>query len=167
MRLQPEQIRRAEALWSEHGPALGRALMSYERDPHLREDLAQNVFLAVLASVDRIEAARNPRAYLFRIAHNVAVNHVAKETSRNWVELDDDVVDTRNDPLRDAGAADARECLLAAVRTLALPYRQVIVLVLEGFDTSDIADVLGIRAGTVRVRLTRARAMLKETLGDD
>lgn len=167
MRAEPEQIRKAEALWSEHGAAVGRTLMSYERDADLRKDLVQDVFLAVLASVDRIAAAANPKAYLFRIAHNVAVDHVARETRRVWVELDREIPDSRGDPAQRAGAADERERLLAAVRRLALPYRQVVVLVLEGFEPAEIADVLGIRGGTVRVRLNRARAKLRELIGHD
>lgn len=166
MRPQPEQVRKAEALWSELGPAVGRTLLSYERDPDLRQDLAQDVFLALLASVERIERASNQRAYVLRIAHNVAVNHVARETRRGWVELDDDIADVRDDPARRASAAHERDRLLEAIRGLALPYRQVLVLVLEDLEPIEIADVLGIRSGTVRVRLNRARHMLREVLRD-
>ena len=141
--------------------------MSYERDAGLRQDLAQDVFLAVLASIDRIDAADNPRAYLHRIAHNVAVSHIAKETRREWVELEHDVCDPGADPAGHAGAADERNRLLRAVHRLRLPYRQVIVLVLEGLEHNEIAEVLGIRSGAVRVRLARAKAKLKELLSDD
>ncbi|HEX6993191.1 MAG TPA: sigma factor [Gammaproteobacteria bacterium] len=90
---QTDRVRRAEALWSQFGAAISRTLLSYERDAALREDLAQEVFLAALASIDRIEAAANPKAYLFRIAHNVATDHVARESRRGWVELDDGIAD--------------------------------------------------------------------------
>lgn len=164
---QSVQVRKAEVLWSQFGPAVLRMLLSYERDAHLRQDLAQEVFLAVLDSTDRIQAADNPRAYLFRIVHNVATDHVARESRHRWVELDDRIVDPQRDPLRDAHANSEAQRLLHAVQCLRLPYRQVLVLMLEDLDPSEIADILGIPAGTVRVRLLRAREKLKEMLGHE
>lgn len=162
-----DRIRRAEALWSRFRAAISRTLLSYERDADLRQDLAQEVFLAVLASIDRIEAAASPKAYLFRIAHNVATDHVARESRRGWVELDDGLEDPHVDPQRDAQAAGDRERLLEAVRKLGLPYRQVVVLVLEGIEHAEIADILGIAPGTVRIRLLRAKEKLKELLSHE
>lgn len=160
-------MNKAEALWAQFGPTVARVLLSYERDAHLRQDLSQEVFLAVLDSVDRIQAAANPRAYLLRIVHNVAIDHVARESRRSWVELDEGIEDPLPDPQREAHAAGEAERLLQAVQRLRLPYRQVLVLMLEGLDHGEIAGVLGIPAGTVRVRLLRAREQLKELLGHE
>jgi RNA polymerase sigma-70 factor (ECF subfamily) len=160
-------VRKAEALWSQFGPAVSRMLLSYERDAHLRQDLAQEVFLAVLDSADRIQAADNPRAYLFRIVHNVATDHVASESRRRWVQLDECLVDPRHDPAQEAHATGEADRLLLAVQSLRLPYRQVLVLFLEDLDHAEIAEILGIPAGTVRVRLLRARDQLKELLGHE
>ncbi len=164
MQLPTDRIERAQALWSQFGPAIARTLLSYERDADLRQDLMQEVFLAVLGSIDRIETANNPKAYLLRVAHNVAIDHVARESRHTWVELDDEVEDPNVNPESDAQAAGERKRLLKCVRRLRLPYRQVIVLALEGFDHEEIAEVLGIDRGTVRVRYSRAKARLKELL---
>jgi RNA polymerase sigma factor (sigma-70 family) len=51
--------------------------------------------------------------------------------------------------------------LLASVRRLPIPYRQVITLALEGMDYAEIAEVLGIEIGNVSARLTRARGLLR------
>lgn len=161
---QSDRVKRAETLWSQHGPAISRTLLSYERDPDLRQDLAQEVFLAVLGSIDRIESASNPRAYLFRVAHNVAVDHIARESKRAWVELDDTLAAASDDPQDDAHASAEHRKLLGAVRRLRLSHRQVVVLVLEGFEQAEIADILGITPGNVRVRLSRAKEQLKELL---
>ncbi len=154
-------------MWSQFGPAIARALLSYERDPHRRQDLTQEIFLAMLDSVERIEAAANPRAYLFRIAHNVAVDHIARETRHRWVELDAGIEDPLVDPQHHAHNANQHARLLTAVRRLGLPYRQVLVLMLEGFEHADIAGILGITPGTVRSRLLRAKERLKELLGNE
>lgn len=54
--------------------------------------------------------------------------------------------------------------LLLAIRKLALPFRQVLVLMLEDFSDQEIADILGISHGNVRVRLNRAKQQLKEII---
>jgi RNA polymerase sigma-70 factor (ECF subfamily) len=157
-------MQRAQALWAEHASAVARALLCYERDADLRQDLAQDVFLAMLASLERIDSADRPKAYLLRIAHNVATDHVGKEARHRWVALDDRIEDPRHDPAEAAQAAGERGRLLDALRQLGLPYRQVMALALEGLDHAEIADSLGISQGTVRVRYFRAKERLKELL---
>jgi RNA polymerase sigma-70 factor (ECF subfamily) len=164
MRLSNEQARRAEQLWADYGPALSRTLRSYEADPHLCEDLAQNVFLALLTSLDRIAAAENPKAYIFRIAHNVATDHVCKAVKQPRLEPLPEISDPRRQPARLVERHDERQQLLAAVRRLPLSYRQVIVLLLEGMEQDDIAATLNLSPGNVRVRITRAKTLLKELL---
>lgn len=65
-----------------------------------------------------------------------------------------------------AETADGSEAnVFGALHELALPDRQVITLcVLEELTTEDDARVLGVRPGTVRTRLTRAKARLRERL---
>jgi RNA polymerase sigma-70 factor (ECF subfamily) len=164
MRLSNEQAQRAERLWAEYGPALSRTLRSYEIDPHLCEDLAQNVFLALLMSLDRIAAADNPRAYIFRIAHNVATDHVCKALKQPRHEPLPEIADPRRQPARLVERHNERQHLLMTVRKLPLPYRQVIVLLLEGMEQDEIAATLNLSAGNVRVRINRAKTMLKELL---
>ncbi len=164
MRNQADRLKSAQALWDQFSPVVSRTLLSYERDASLRQDVTQEVFLAVLDSVERIEAANNPKAYLLRVAHNVASDHIARELRHAWAELDETLVDPGMDPAGDAYAASDRERLIEAVRRLRLPYRQVIALALEGCEHEEISEVLGITPGTVRVRYLRAKAMLKELL---
>lgn len=164
MALSSEQAESAERIWTEHGPALSRTLRSYEADPHLCEDLAQNVFLALLTSLDRIAAAANPKAYVFRIAHNVATDHVCKAVKQPRHEPLPDITDSRRQPARIVERNDERRHLLTAVRKLPLPYRQVIVLLLEGMEQDDIATTLNLSPGNVRVRINRAKTLLKELL---
>ena len=59
---------------------------------------------------------------------------------------------------------DAHERLLAAVRRLPLPLRQVTIQTLEGFTPAEIAEVLGVNANTVSIRLTRAKAALRKEM---
>ena len=69
-------------------------------------------------------------------------------------------------PLPDAQAiaANQRERLLEAVRRLPIAYRDPVILTLEDFTPAEIADVLGVRANVVSIRLTRARTLLRAWL---
>ena len=60
--------------------------------------------------------------------------------------------------------AQAQENLLRAVRGLPMIYREVIVLLLEGLEYREIAEVVGITESNVGVRLNRARKQLKTLL---
>ena len=60
--------------------------------------------------------------------------------------------------------ASERRLLLDATRRLPLPQREVIVLVLEGFDYGEIGEMLNIAPNALALRLSRAKAALKTML---
>ena len=153
-----------EQLWQQHGASLNRMMMSYEVDADLRKDLAQNVLLALLNSAERIKTADNKKAYVFRIAHNVATDHVARECRMQWTELHDGLEDEQPTPEQYTEKQQQISRLMAAVRSLQLPLRQVATLLLEDFDQQDIADILQISHGNVRVRINRVKQVLQETM---
>lgn len=160
-------MERIEQLWEELEPSIQRMLLSYEADPQLREDLAQNVFLALLSAIDRLDAVKNIRAYVSRIVHNIATTHIAKEAKRNWIELGSEIADDSSDPTTQLNSKEESSRLMQGIRKLSLPYRQVMVLVLEDFSDQEVAEILGISHGNVRVRLNRAKQQLKEILDND
>lgn len=160
-------ISEAESLWRQYAESLNRMMLSYEADWQLREDLAQNVFLALINSVERVLAADNPRAYVFRIAHNVATDHIARESRHQWHELDEEIEDHDLTPEQRTESDQQKSRLMDAVRGLKLPLRQVVTLLLEDFSQDDIAEVLQISPGNVRVRINRAKQALQEAMKNE
>jgi RNA polymerase sigma factor (sigma-70 family) len=63
---------------TQFAPALSRVVASYERDRALREDLLQEVLLAVITSLPRLAHPSKLKPFVFRIAHNRCLSHVAK-----------------------------------------------------------------------------------------
>ncbi len=128
-----------------HGPMLRRIAASYEADPALREELGQEILMAIWRALPGFRQEASIRTFVARIAHN--------EPS----------------PLESLERLDQRDRLTAAVRTLPLSLRQVTIQTLEGFTPAEIADVLGVGANVVSIRLTRAKAALRTILetGDD
>jgi RNA polymerase sigma-70 factor (ECF subfamily) len=138
---------------------------SYVQDRGEREDLFQEIVIAIWRALPGFRGECSERTFLFRIAHNRCLTHVARR--RPTAPLDEQNADPRDpQPTVEAQLAheQQRERLLNAVRALPLGYRQVVTLMLEGLPYRDIAQVLGIGESNVGVRLNRARQLLKERL---
>lgn len=147
------------------GPMLLRIAAAYEADPALREELHQEILLAVWRALPAWRGEASLRTFAARIAHNRSVDHVARQASRpRSAVLDETLPSAAPSPLETLERRDARERLLAAVRRLPLPLRQVTIQTLEGFTPAEIAEVLGVNANTVSIRLTRAKAALRKEM---
>lgn len=163
--LTPEQF--LLQLWQQNQGAISRTLLASEADPVARQDLKQDVFLALHQSAARLQAAEMPRAYLFRIMHNVTVDHIARSQRHKWQPLDDDMHQLlQNCPSAQVSEQQQSQQLMKAVRRLSPANRQVILLAMEDLDAPEIAETLQISHGAVRVRLNRAKTELMELMQD-
>ena len=153
-------------LWQQNQGAISRTLMACEADPAARQDLKQDIYLALHQSAERIQVAEMPRAYLFRIVHNVTVDHIAKAKRHRWQELDEDTQHLllQDCPSQEVGEQQQSQQLMLAVRKLSAANRQVILLAMEDLDAPEIAEVLQLSQGAVRVRLNRAKTELMEIM---
>jgi len=158
----------ADDVIEEFGPGVARIAASYERNCALREELAQEMLLAIVQALPRLRDPTKLKAFVFRIAHNRAMRHIARRMREpvSAAKADDLAGDT---PTQEQFLIDNQRstALLHAVRSLTLPYRQVITLVLEGLSYQEIADALGISVVNVGVRANRARQQLRELLQHD
>lgn len=156
---------RYDAILREHGPALRRVAAIYEADPARREDLFQDVCLALWQALPRFRGDCSERTFAFRIAHNRGLTHgwKARGTTADLGEATE-IPDTRRDPESELCDRDRRERLREAVRRLPPGARQVVALSLEGLSHREIGGVLGLTENNVAVRLTRARKLLREIL---
>lgn len=152
-------------LLAEYAPALARLAACYEADPHHREDLLQDIALALWTALPRFRGECSERTFVYRIAHNRAHTHRAR-TATPQVALADasDLPDPRPGPDAVAAYRARRERLMTAVRTLPPGQREVVMLRLEGLGNAEIGEVLGVSANAVGVRLNRALAGLRERL---
>ena len=154
-----------ERIVTEHGPLISRIAMSYEADPGLREDLVQQIFLAVWQALPSYRADASLRTFIARIAQNRAISFVTKQVRQPpTAEMPELVESEGPDPEQSAIDASERRMLLEATRRLPLPQREVIILVLEGFSYPEIAEMLDIAPNALALRLSRAKAALKKML---
>ena len=149
---------------AENRGALGRLASSYASAAVDRDDLLQEIAMALWQALPKFRGECSERTFLFRIAHNRCLAHLSKR--RPVVPLDEEA-----DPADPAPGPDVKlsqdqqgQRLMQAIRDLPIIYRQVIVLTLEGLAYRDIAHVLGIGESNVGVRLNRARQLLRTLL---
>jgi len=154
-----------ERIVSDYGPLISRIAMSYEADPSLREDLTQQIFLAVWQALPNFRADSSLKTFIARVAQNRSISFVTKQVRQPpTAELPEKIEADMLNPEDEAIEASERRTLLDATRRLPLPQREVIILVLEGFDYSEIAEMLGIAPNALALRLSRAKAALKSML---
>ena len=134
-----------------------RIAMTRLASPADAEDAVQDVFLKLLTARPQFRDDEHEKAWLIR-----ATLHRACDMAR--------MAERRTLPLEDAEVLPGRELpepspILSAVQALPAKYSAVIHLYYyEGYQTAEIAALTGLREGSVRSRLTRARTRLRQVL---
>jgi RNA polymerase sigma factor (sigma-70 family) len=125
------------------------------------EDIAQDVFLALLRHPERFDPARGTlRAFLLGVARNLALKRWRHE--HRWDPLDDEAFAA---PAVDIARGETAEMIGAAVRSLPPLQREALILAeYEELTLEEIARAVDAEVGTVKSRLHRARQNLKRML---
>lgn len=135
------------------------------RDRSLAEDVVQEALLRAWRSFDSLSDANAARSWLLTIARR----ELARTFERRRIETVD--IDTLSEPVAEAAAvSDSHEVLemRRAILQLDLTYREPLVLqVLFGYSTNEIAEQLEISVSAVLTRLFRAREALRSGLARD
>lgn len=154
-----------EALIQQHGPSLLRLAGAYTNSTADRDDLFQETILSIWQALPKFRGESSARTFLFRIAHNRAMTYLARHPNRQIEPIEEQIVhDPQPNPEQQIARDQQRERLLSAIRRLPADYRRVIVIVLEGLNHAEVADVLGLNVSNVAVRVNRAKQMLREQL---
>ena len=160
---------RFERILGEHGAAISRLAYGYEAVAGIREELGQEIALAIWKALPHFRGECSERTFVFRIAHNRGLTHVRRrrpqQKSLDDLVETDEPVDPHPHPDEQLAQMNQRKRLASAVQSLSIAHKQMIVLMLEGLSHAEIGEVLGITETNVRVRLTRARKALKELMG--
>jgi RNA polymerase sigma-70 factor (ECF subfamily) len=129
--------------------------------PGSAEDLAQEVFVALLRHPARFDPSRGTlRAFLLGVARNLALKRWRDE--HRWVDLDD--APAVVEPF-DIARRETADVVAAAVRALPPLQREVVILAeYEQLSLEEIAHAVEAEIGTVKSRLFRARENLRRVL---
>ena len=153
---QAETNGRAEMILTRFGDSILRYAYTYLHDMSDAEEVLQDTLVQFLKTAPEFESENHEKAWLLRVAANLSKNRIRYNKLRETDELNEELV------------AEEREDLSfvwEAVKSLPVKYREVIHLFYhEGYQTAQIAKVLGRNESTVRSDLRRGREKLKEVL---
>ncbi len=149
----------AERYMHFYGNSILRLAYSYVHNLADAEDILQETLIHVLSAGTNFENDAHEKAYLLKTAANLSRNRIDFNQRRESDELSEEL------------AAEKREDLSfvwEAVKSLPQTSREVIHLFYEeGYQTAEIAQILGRKESTVRSDLKRARERLKEILKEE
>jgi RNA polymerase sigma-70 factor (sigma-E family) len=150
-----KQARAFEGFVTESGDALLRMATLLTADPDAAEDVYQETLHRLAMRWSRVDS---PRAFCRRVMHNIVIDQ-ARARKRRPRELF--AVHDRGDPRAGdpVAAAELRPALLAALGTLTLQQRTVVVLrYFDDLSENEVADLLGVSPGTVKSTPSRSRS---------
>lgn len=160
-----EPTRTFDTLYDEHADAIFRHLYFRVGNRDRALDLAQEVFAGLWKQLADGKAVENPRAYLYRSAHNAFVNELKRaKKDLSLDRLADDGYEPA-DPT-DVEAKAVQQEVIDKLSEVDEPYRTSLVLrYVDGFRVKDIAELLGEQENTVSVRIRRGTELLKKIYG--
>jgi len=141
-------------------------------------DITQDVFVKVFRGISRFHGEASLRTWIYRIALHEALNQrrwwsrhqrqeitLSGDSEEHHASVAETLVDSHESPFDAAAHAEVAGRVEAALREVPEPFRTVVVLRdIEGFGYEEIAEILDANLGTVKSRLMRGRAHLKNLL---
>ena len=150
-------------LIDQYGKDLFRLCCVYLNDASLAEDAVQETFIKAYNALKGFRGESSMRTWLMRIAMNVCHNM----RRNSWFRYVDRRVALDALPLTVEDTQDMSIALLSEVMNLSRKEREVVWLYYyEDMKIREIADVLGVTAPAVSIRLSRARDRLRKALGE-
>jgi RNA polymerase sigma-70 factor (ECF subfamily) len=131
------------------------------RSPAEAEDITQETFLQLYQQLHSGERIDNVRFWIFRVAHNLAINRQKRERiyellpEPTWEEMRERLADTALDPEQLVLVEERMQRLHAAIAWLSPQERQCLHLRVEGFRYREIGEILGIATPSVAEFLRR------------
>ena len=159
----------AEDAWAElyhrYFPRIFGYFVRRVGEPALAEDLAAEVFVSAVKGIGRYQSRGVPvSAWLFRIAHNLLVDHIRRESRRG--DLERESLDPGGESWEKAFELGLlRGELQEAMTPLTQEQRQVVLLrFIDGLSTREAAQILGKAEGAIKSLQHRALAAMRGTL---
>jgi RNA polymerase sigma-70 factor (ECF subfamily) len=173
LRYRKGDLRAFEMLYARHKGPLYRYLQRLCRSPDTANDLFQEVWSKVIASRERYEVRAQFNTFLFRIAHNCAMDHfrrVASSQAKATHDIEAVAEELPASPLErpeiQASDAQVRDDFARALAALPTEQRDAFVLYEEsGLSLEEIGKLSGVSMETAKSRLRYAVAKLRVALG--
>ena len=138
-------------------------------------DLTQEIFIKVYSSLQRYRSEFKFSTWIYKIAHNAAIDHLRRTATREQSlvmgpendQFDLPVESKRPSPEQESERKERRGEIESVVRALPSNYRELIILRhSQDLSYEEIVEVTGLPLGAVKNRLFRAREMMRQQFVD-
>ena len=152
-----------------HQERIRNLIYSIFHEPEIVDDLSQEVFIKAYEALPNFRFQSSFYTWLYRIAVNKSRDELRKRKVRRWFSLQT-LLDSSDKDLSSKIAVEPRdnelqELVAAGLQSLPDKYRIAITLKdIDGLSYEEIAEIMECEIGTVKSRLSRARAMLRKVL---
>jgi RNA polymerase sigma-70 factor (ECF subfamily) len=157
---------RLASLYEEYYDRIARYARVHIGDQTEAEDLAGEVFLKALDSLDSYQERGVPmQAWLFRIAHNLVVDHLSRKARLKTVPIETIPLESNGDPMKLAERNIELERVNQAMAQLTRDQREVLRLrLLGGLTSREVGDILQKKESAVREMQRAALEKLRKLL---
>ncbi|HJZ46242.1 MAG TPA: RNA polymerase sigma factor [Roseiflexaceae bacterium] len=154
-----------ESLMARYQAPLFRYLRGLVNDPEQAQDLLQETFLRAYRSIGTLDDPGLLRSWLYRIAHNQAYSALRRRRLISWLPLT--FGQHLSTPAPDRGAVELAH-VEEALRRVPIQQRAPLLLhLVAGFSYAEVAALLQVSEGTVRMRISRGRAAFRAAYGGE
>lgn len=151
-----------EEIYNSYNQKIFRLCMSYSNDRDLAMDLTQETFIQVWMNLAKFRNESSIGTWIFRIASNMCLRQIERSKKNITAELPFQI-EEKPEESNDAKIAFLYKCISELPET----DRLIISLVLEEQPQKDIAEILGISEGNVRVKIHRIKQLLTQKFNEN
>jgi RNA polymerase sigma-70 factor (ECF subfamily) len=150
---------------AEYSKPLLAYLVRMTRNSADAHDLLQEALIKIARELPNLRSPEAVKGWAYRVATNVAIDHLRKSAKVQFVELDGDSSGSEVDAEEELVVDEMNECIRGVIDGLPPDYRAAIVLSnLQGFSVAETAEIMGTSVTAAKVRIHRAKAKLREAL---
>ena len=151
-----------EEIYNSYNQKIYRLCMSYSNDRDLAKDLTQETFIQVWTNLSKFRNESSIGTWIFRIASNICLRQIERSKRNITSELPFQI-EEKQEESNDAQIAFLYKCISELQET----DRLIISLVLEEQPQKEIADILGISEGNIRVKIHRIKQLLTKKFNEN
>ena len=145
-----------ERAFEKYSKMLFRICFSLLRDTDDAEDAVQDTFIKLMTNAPQFQSEEHEKAWLIKVAANICKNINKFNIRRNAYSLDE---------VQEIGISDKDSEVFDAIMSLPSKYKIVMDLhYIEGYTASEISEITGVKADTVRKRMQTGRTKLRKLM---
>ncbi|MEZ5344769.1 MAG: sigma-70 family RNA polymerase sigma factor [Pyrinomonadaceae bacterium] len=152
-----------EEVYTNFSSRIFRVCMGYVNDPEQARDLTQETFILVWQNLSKFRNESKISTWIFRIATNVCLRAIEKSNRVRTVDLPHDLPNKVSETAKREHSKKLR-VLYDSIGELEETDKLIISLVLEELPQKEIAEIVGLSEGNIRVKVHRIKQKLADNV---